>query len=191
MRPIFDVGTIGSRNDFGALLGTRMLKSDRAVEIGTHQGLFAQVLLKRWTGTLHCVDPWLPGYDDEDPASHGDREADYRQAQTNLAKYKDRCHFLRMTSREASDRFAKDSLIFCYIDGKHRHDSVLEDLSLWWTRVIPGGLLAGHDIVCPNEIEGGWGREVQPAVLEFARAVNRTIYLVPELGAPWSYYLAK
>ena len=36
-------------------------------------------------------------------------------------------------------------LDFVYLDGRHDHAGVLQDLNAWWPRVCAGGALAGHD----------------------------------------------
>lgn len=186
------MGQIESRHQFGQLL-TDMGLNGNAVEIGTHRGEFAKRFLAGWDkGTLHCVDPYIGGYDDGDPASHGNRENDYSKAIKNLSGYHHRATFVRKTSIEASEQFHDGQLDFVYIDGKHRMPDVAADLRHWYPKVKPGGILAGHDIVSPREPNGGWGREVQPAVFAFAQKHNLPIYLVTDNSAyPWSYYMIK
>ena len=53
-------------------------------------------------------------------------------------------------SRRASGLFAEGSLDFVFIDAEHTFESVLDDLSAWWPKVRPGGLLAGHDYDWPE-----------------------------------------
>ncbi len=48
-------------------------------------------------------------------------------------------------SFSASKSFADESLDFCFIDGDHSYNSVFSDLSFWWPKIKPGGVLAGHD----------------------------------------------
>jgi hypothetical protein len=65
--------------------------------------------------------------------------------------------------------------------------------------VRPGGILAGHDFVCPGEPDGLWGPAIQRAVMSFADRVNLPvgvevlpIHVVPEFdGSPWSWYVEK
>lgn len=192
------VAPLSSRNQFGAFLTERGL-TGQAVEVGTHRGMFARTLLKHWPGTLHCVDPWKnpPGYEVQAQyleGSTGDRDADYRQAAHYLADFGDRVRLLRMTSAKAAGRFKGGSLDFAYLDGDHSFDAVRDDLSLWWPKIRPGGVLAGHDIICPGPPgrPDDWGRYIQPAVYTFAETVGVDVYLVvEECGLPWSMFMVK
>lgn len=195
-RLIIDDGEIPDRSLFGQLVANRFnIPSDLiAVEIGTHEGQYAEQFMEHWSGHLICVDPWLNGYDDEDPASHGDRSEHKKEAQSKLSRFSPRVTFKETTSKTAAEQTQDNSLAFAYIDAKHRYKDILQDLNLWWPKIIKGGIIAGHDIVCPNTPNGGWGAEVQPAVFEFAKSVDRTIYLVRTFNndpLPWSYYLIK
>lgn len=182
---MFEFGIMG-RENFGHLLNEKDLRG-LAVEVGTHRGEFAAQLLEHWGGKLYCVDSWEAGYDPDDPASQGDREADYEACRELLAH---RAVLIRQTSARATSRFENGALDFVYVDACHQYESVCQDLRLWWPKLKPGGLLAGHDFICPGEAGGGWGRMVQPAVIEFAEQEGTSIHLVPEDG-PWSYYLEK
>ena len=50
-----------------------------------------------------------------------------------------------MTSEQASNLFADNSLDFVYIDGNHKYEYVLQDLNLWYPKVKQGGYLMGDD----------------------------------------------
>lgn len=192
--PILRQAPFVNRDRFARFLNSKGLRRN-AVEIGTHRGYFARNILDYWEGlTLYCVDPYSSGYDSGDPASYGDREKDYQEACFVLTHHisEKRCFILRNTSEQASSKFGSNTLDFVYIDGCHRRDSVTFDIKVWWEKVKPGGILAGHDFICPNEDKGGWGRIIQPVVLEFALTRDLTINLVlEEDNSPWSYYLEK
>jgi hypothetical protein len=179
------------RDNFGEFLNRQGLKG-HAVEVGTHRGAFAHCLLSHWKGKrLFCIDPWLSGYDDNDPASRSDRDDDYRAAIETLSTFGERAVITRKLSADAVTDFYDDSLHFVYIDGNHQPEFVRLDLEVWWPKLGMGGLLAGHDVVCPPPADE-WGWSIQPAVLSFASMVTRTVYLVTEdPPAPWSYYMVK
>lgn len=179
------------RAEFGVWLNQQGL-TKVGVEIGTHRGEFADLLLKKWLGkTLVAVDHWQPGYNPQDPASNGNREKDFEEARRIATTHRPRMSLIRATSAEATNNFEDDSLDFVYIDADHSYDSVISDLSLWWLKIKPGGVLAGHDIICPGEPDG-WGAGIQRAVFETAERINRTVYLIPEtLAWPWSYFFIK
>lgn len=186
------------RRGFALLLSAWGL-TGRAVEIGTHRGEYANDLLHNWPGSLLCVDPWVVYYEYPGVESSlaglggtGDREEDMRACVRTLSKYGDRVSYLRMTSADAAPQVEDGSFDFVYIDGNHAPEHVRQDLELWWPKVRPGGILAGHDYSSPNEPNGVPGSWVRPEVDRFARENNLTVYVVREFGdAPWSFYLIK
>lgn len=180
------------RNSFPTLLHERSLIGF-AVEVGTHRGEFAEALLSTWQGErLYCVDPYLSGYNDKDPVSHSNRDDDYLEAMRVLQPFHRRVSMVRMTSLEAARDFGKGSLDFVYIDGNHDFEYVNDDIYAWWPKLRFGGVLAGHDFLCPGEINGGWGQYVQRAVLGFTSKKGIDVHLVlEEDGSPWSFYMLK
>jgi len=185
-------GDIHFRRDFGSLLN-RLQQFDHAVEIGTHRGDFAATLLMAWKGPkLWCVDPYEHLYDPTDPAALGDRNSVRRQAENRLGPFGGRVEILAERSLDAAGRFADESLSFVYVDGCHQTEDTAADLNAWWPKVRIGGILAGHDILCPAAPLGLWEHTVQPAVFEFTQTVDHTLFLVKEDGEqPWSYYFRK
>jgi hypothetical protein len=58
----------------------------------------------------------------------------------------ERVRALRLTSVEAARLFPGNGGVhFCFIDGDHRYESVMQDLKAWWPKIRQGGMLAGHD----------------------------------------------
>jgi hypothetical protein len=193
---MFRLASISTRNQFGPLLVERGLTGN-AVEVGTHRGDFARVLLNSWPGRLHCIDPWsIPiGYGDQAKLlwGGGSRDDDFDATKLCLLPHSSRVEFYKMTSEDAVGQFAGGSLDFVYVDGDHRFEHVLADLTAWWARLKPGGILAGHDWIQPGE-EHRWADEIQRAlsVFLFARTALVDVELVvEENGLPWSFYMIK
>lgn len=184
------------RDNFGEFLNTRGL-TNYGVEIGTHLGEFAEILLLTWdTKGLTCVDPWqdLPEYQGKDEFlwGEGTREDHYHQARLRLSQYGNRATLLRRTSLQASRMFPDESFDFVYVDGNHKSAHVYQDLHLWWKKLGPGGILAGHDFILPGERDDHWEKDTQTAVSAFADYFHLDTHLVIEQGtAPWSYYFIK
>lgn len=195
---------MSSRNQFGGHLGDVGM-AGQAVEVGTHRGEFAHVLVQEWGpgGVLWCVDPWenqSARYAAEQagflPDGAGDRGKDFRVCQKRLRDYeaRGRVKYLREDSEAAAKRFKDGALDFVYLDGDHSYDGVSLDLRLWWPKIGPGGILAGHDFLCPGPAANpeNWGRFIQPAVLSFFSARGPDVYLIVEEGGlPWSWYVEK
>ena len=115
-------------------------------EIGTEKGVFMEVLCKQIPGVhLHCIDPWVPYDSGVERHSNEQFVKDaYANAQKLAEKY--HCDLLRMDSMKALHQFKDNSLDFVYIDGDHRYEPVINDLTEWSNKVRPGGIIAGHDL---------------------------------------------
>lgn len=188
---LIDIAPFINRSGFGDFLTYRGL-TDLAVEVGTHRGEFADLLLRTWAGNLRCVDHYRPDYHPSDPAAMGNRTEDYNAARSLLNVHKNRFKFIVDTSEAASKKFSDKSVGFVYIDANHEVAEVTNDIHLWYPKLIDGGILAGHDIVCPGERDGGWGQYVQEAVFSFSIPVKKVVYLVIERdGSPWSWFIIK
>lgn len=124
------------------LLNQRGLSGEGA-EIGVYRGGFSVPFLQAWPGTLHLVDPWnLP----MKRGMHGtaqDLEIT-RQALAD-AGVTDRAVLHMLQSHVAATLFQPASLQVVYVDGAHDYPQVKRDLEVWWHKLVPGGLFAGHD----------------------------------------------
>jgi hypothetical protein len=54
-----------------------------------------------------------------------------------------------------------------YIDANHAYENVIEDMTLWWDKVVPGGILCGHDFY--NCTTHPFYNEVERAVEDWSR----------------------
>jgi hypothetical protein len=200
VKPLLDTCRIVERASLGNLLNRQELKGE-GVEIGTHRGDFAKAFMDRWEGRqLHCIDPWSipPGYEHQAtflPDQGSDREADYQHCQNVLRVHASRITYHRTLSSIAAETFELQSRIqfldFVYLDGDHDYAPFCQDLLLWYPLIKPGGILAGHDFLCPGEPDGSWGRFIQPALINFCSERNLTIHMIQEYNQPWSWYIFK
>jgi len=135
------------RWQLGLLLNAMGLDGDGA-EIGVHKGEFALQILRRWRGRrLWLIDPWSRQEDYRDGCNASDHvmQRRYESAQDRLRAHTSRTAFVRRRSDEAALGFSPASLDFVYIDANHAYVHAQRDLSLWYEKVRPGGLIAGHD----------------------------------------------
>jgi len=52
---------------------------------------------------------------------------------------------LKLSSTDAAEYVPDQSLRFCFIDANHTYDAVKKDIEVWRKKVMPRGILAGHD----------------------------------------------
>lgn len=169
---------ISHRVDFALICNARDYVD--AVEVGTDIGMFARSFLDRWRGHwLICVDP----YTDYAERPY-DRTIDAMIAVQALMPHYGRFRFVRDRSPDAIGAVMQmiKAPEFCYIDGSHLHDDVLNDIEAWWEVLAPGGLIAGHDF---DETHPG----VMEAVTDFAMERDLVVRLTHEEQMPsWYVY---
>jgi hypothetical protein len=171
---------VRTRDQIPELLNRRGLLGT-GVEIGVKRGRYSEFLLAHWRGRrLISVDPWqeYPKESDSGRVYQWPFEQLYVDTQHRLARFGDRSEIWRTTSVEAAERVDLASVDFLYIDARHDHDSVLEDIEAWYPKVRPGGIIAGHDYT--NRDRKGWG--VKSAVDEFFGA--RGLHVHVTAGRP-------
>lgn len=189
---LIKAGVIGKRFELGRLMDYFSLRGT-VVEIGVNRGyLMRQIALNRNCVKYFGVDPWISGYDDIDPASGSNREKDYQAACKVANEFPEVCTLLKMTSEEASHKFTSNSLDLVYIDGNHQAPFVKQDLELWWPKLKKGGIMAGHDIVCPPP-NRDCSAAIQEVVFNFCDKHGLTLFLLtePDNLEPWSFYVLK
>jgi predicted O-methyltransferase YrrM len=117
------------------------------VEIGVFKGEFSRNILNKWNGTLYLIDPWRELSDEEylDSSNHKNHQDAFAKTMESIRGIEDRAFMLRGLGEEMVHLFQDNSLDYVYIDGNHDYDHVKQDLELWWPKLKPGGLMAGHD----------------------------------------------
>jgi len=187
---------IKSRADFPWLLAASGIRG-KAVEIGVAEGGFSTMMLRGWEGctAYHQIDPW-----GDDAASKNRAQsheitmisldaslAAYCQVVTEFAgsKYGGKVHQHRMGAEVAAKKFRNESLAFIYIDGNHYYNWVKADISNYWPKLKPGGLMAGHDFFWPVSGDG-WTADggVRRAVEEFAETEGLKVHLTNKVAFP-------
>lgn len=173
-----------------SLLNARGL-SGTGVEVGVFEGFFTCFLLENWRGNkLIAVDPWRhfdSGYKDDCNQGQADMDQLFAATQAKLAPFGPRIEISRHLSNEAAARCADASLDFVYIDAQHHYAAVKEDLHLWWPKLKPGSMFAGHDYMDGSFPFGEFG--VKSAVDEFVRGHKLKLYVTAEAASPsWFFF---
>jgi predicted O-methyltransferase YrrM len=137
------------------------------LEIGSYCGKSSVYLgsgAKDGGGALICVDhhrgseEHQPGEEYHDPELY-DREVGRMDSLRALrhtlrrAELEDHAALLVTTSQQAA-RLWSTPLGMVFIDGGHSHAQAHADYDGWASKVVPGGVLAIHDLF-PNPAEGG------------------------------------
>lgn len=115
------------------------------VEVGVAGGWYSNQIMKRNPQLkLYGVDPWISyeGYTDYKLRSTFKKLID--SAHELLDQYPN-YEFVQKYSMDALTMFADNSLDFVYIDANHGNPYVTQDITEWYKKVRPGGILAGHD----------------------------------------------
>lgn len=159
------------------------LELKTAVEVGTHQAVFASEFMARFRGEITLVDPWegfdifptfYPAFDE----SSRSRDVDFEIAKSAMEPFIERVKFWRMASESAAVQIEDESVGIVYIDALHSYESVIKDISLWFPKVRKGGIISGHDF--HQDLIG-----VVQAVMEFAFQNNFEIQLTTDQMPSW------
>jgi len=115
-------------------------------EIGVKEGRFIAHMLSKFPSlVMYAIDPWETQPEGNETYEGWDFNSIYNEYRDKVSQFKDRVIELREYSETAADKIPDKSLDFVFIDAQHDYDSVKEDIALWLPKVIPGGLLCGHD----------------------------------------------
>ena len=120
------------------------------VEIGSGSGgsMACMALGSADDVRLVSVDPFQP-YDEQ---THAGIVRDVREGKEDLFwqtadefGYRDRVSNIKRLSSKAHRELVDGSCDLLFVDGNHSYDVARKDLSLYWSKVKPGGVLVGHD----------------------------------------------
>jgi hypothetical protein len=155
------------------------------VEIGVYKAEHAESLLKHLNvECLFLVDPYDLYGDYSEGKSHYGVDQDplevaRNEATRRLLPYADKIKWIHKLSTAAVAELP-NGLDFVYIDGNHAESFVREDITNYYAKVRPGGVLGGHDFY------NGFCREhdgVVKAVTEFV--TRHSLPLQVELPDWW------
>jgi len=120
------------------------------VEIGTCWGGWAEWIRKNTPAThILTVDPYRKypkeSYCDAlNEMTQAECDKKFEMVKTKLIPLG--INMARMTSFDAARHTQDGCVSFCYIDGNHHYNAVLQDLVCWWPKIKKGGYLCGDDV---------------------------------------------
>lgn len=153
------------------ILKTKELFGDKPL-IGAEIGVYLadnslSILRNLNIDKLYLIDPF------EECSKYGYYGKNYNTSKYKLREYTAQTVFIKEKSCECLNKIPM--LDFCYIDGSHEYLDVFMDLSFYWNKIKPGGIIGGHDI-----ISGGVeGFGVIQAVTEFTVRNRLELYIEP------------
>lgn len=65
----------------------------------------------------------------------------------------DKLKILEGVSWDMADQVPDKSLDFVFIDASHDYESAKKDILAWQEKIVPGGMLCGHDVHWPGVIQ--------------------------------------
>lgn len=147
-----------------------MPKGGRCAEIGVWDGKFSQVILDETApAQLVLIDPWdMLAADSDGPRVHskwGDMDYMARMYFDVAEAYAHLPHVIlcKGYSVPILESFPDDYFDWIYVDGNHRYEHVLADLTVAAAKVKPGGLIAGDDFFWKQDER----QHVRDALLDF------------------------
>lgn len=142
-------------------------------EVGVAEGYFSADLLHNGMEELYMIDLWSHVDKFGDSASpQAWHDKNFEAAVERVKPYGDKAVILKGWTTEMAAQIPDNSLGLVYLDAGHDFNSVKADLMAYFPKLVPGGIMAGHDY-----LNDGYG--VRKAVTEFCEG-KYEIHLIPE-----------
>lgn len=84
----------------------------------------------------------------------------------------DRINFITLDSLSASCKFPDEYFDLVFIDASHKYEETKADIRLWWRKIMPDGILAGHDAT--GEENPGVGQAIKEVIPEQFLTIEET-----------------
>jgi predicted O-methyltransferase YrrM len=111
-------------------------------EIGAYSGESTLLFLNSGKiQKLYAIDPWIPGYDDNDNASDSDFDLVEQTFDKNIKGH----NVIKMKCTFAEAFHLLPELDIIYIDGNHTYEAVKQDIELSLHKIKKSGIICGHD----------------------------------------------
>lgn len=123
-------------------LADQATRHTRIVEIGSFLGRSTRALCDHTPGTVIAIDDWYGPRD----VSFGEevRKKFFDAFVANMAGCEGKLEIL--IEDHGSIEALRGTPDMVFIDGDHTYANVCRDITFWREKLLPGGLLCGHDI---------------------------------------------
>lgn len=161
------------------------------VEIGVQRGKFSEQILKAWPGKLYLIDPWESQHQEAcyciSDLSQEVHDVWYAETVERMKLFGDRSVIRRGFSTAEGACFEDESIDFVYLNGNHHsHESMLNNLRMWFPVVRFGGIVAGYNFLDGDSY--GCTLGVKSAVTEFLANTGKPVYVGPVPWPNWYFW---
>lgn len=123
------------------------------VEIGSYAGRSTRALADNTPGKVYALDDWLGPREDYIPEA---TRENIKQVCEDNGVYKIFCNNLedhiasgkvvpiKCDHRKLPNLSLQPDMVF--IDGGHTYEDIRSDILTWYHRILPGGIICGHDV---------------------------------------------
>lgn len=150
------------------------------VEIGSWKGRSAAYMATEIVNNdkqieFTCVDTWQGSIEHQE-ANKDELKDLYHIFIKNMSPVDGKYTPLRLTSLQAAEQFADNTLDFIFIDASHEYEDVKNDIKAWLPKLKKTGVIAGHDCYPDNPEFGGVYKAVKELIPNFKISENCWIY---------------
>ena len=148
------VPTFRRRDDLGNILESEGMQV--GAELGVQAGHFAKAILSRWTSCRKyvLVDLWRQQqhYKDLANVDNERQEKLYRETLKNLERWSTKTEVCRNYTSICAAQYPDEYFDYVFLDARHDFKGVEQDLTNWWPKVKPNGIMAGHDYLTHADV---------------------------------------
>ena len=167
------------REEFLKLINELNLKI--GCEIGVYKGDYSiKILEKTNLSKLYLIDSWQHLDNYNDISNHSNPEFDFilQGVKNKISNHKERVEIIKGLSENIVNNFEDDYFDFLYLDADHSYSASKKDVSLWYSKVKPGGIFSGHDYLNGSLPQGEFG--VKQSIDEFVKQNNLELHVTGE-----------
>lgn len=173
------------RQELGDLLNSLPVPKT-ILELGVAEGWFTKDILKWQFDQLYLIDNWgtIVGQTGDGAYPQEWHDNNYSQVLERVNPFADKVTIIKGLTQNVANLVPDNSLGLLYIDACHEYGCVKSDLELYYSKVVSGGIISGHDYM--NLSYG-----VNKAVKEFCAGRFEIVTIPDEDESMSSFYFIK
>lgn len=120
------------------------------VEVGVAEGIYSEIICNANPQMqMIGIDPWLTYVNYTDYTDSNQLSNMYNLTLKRLNTFPN-YKIIKAFSMDAVTKFQDNSLDLVYIDANHGEPYVTQDITEWFKKIKPNGIIAGHDYTRPR-----------------------------------------